>query len=167
MIRTAEDLPQELLAVDESPRIEAKRAPQIDRAVMETVVAFSNEPGLGGGHLLPGVERDPDDLFGTSYRVPGVTVADKLQSDLASQCAGSETRNPRIAAVLHGLNVAETKGSGIRAMRELMQQHDLLLAFTIPSMEKHPDQRYVNPCAPPRAPIQAMAPGPASPGRGA
>jgi ATP-dependent DNA helicase RecG len=28
--------------------------------------------------------------------------------------------------VLHDVNVAETKGSGIRAMRELMQQHDLL-----------------------------------------
>lgn len=39
---------------------------------------------------------------------------------------GSQTRNPRIAAVLHEINVAETKGSGIRAMRELMQQHNLL-----------------------------------------
>jgi ATP-dependent DNA helicase RecG len=39
---------------------------------------------------------------------------------------GSETRNPRVAAVLHEVNVAETKGSGIRAMRELMQAHDLL-----------------------------------------
>jgi ATP-dependent DNA helicase RecG len=40
MTRTAEDLLQELLAVDESHRIEAKRASQIDRSVMETVVAF-------------------------------------------------------------------------------------------------------------------------------
>ena len=39
---------------------------------------------------------------------------------------GSETRNPRIAAVLHQANIAETKGSGIRAMRELMVAHDLL-----------------------------------------
>ena len=39
---------------------------------------------------------------------------------------GSETRNPHIAAVLHEVNLAETKGSGIRVMRELMQQHDLL-----------------------------------------
>jgi ATP-dependent DNA helicase RecG len=99
MTRTAEDLLQELLAVDESQRIEAKRASQIDRSVMETVVAFSNEPGLGGGHLLLGVERDPEDLFGTSYRVVGVTEPDKLQSELASQCASMLNRpvRPRIS----------------------------------------------------------------------
>ncbi|CAA7615186.1 Predicted transcriptional regulator [Magnetospirillum sp. SS-4] len=39
---------------------------------------------------------------------------------------GSETRNPRLAAVLHEVNIAETKGSGIRAMRELMMAHGLL-----------------------------------------
>jgi ATP-dependent DNA helicase RecG len=99
MTRTAEDLLQELLAIDESHRIEAKRATQIDRSVMETVVAFSNEPGLGGGHLLPGVERDPEDPFGTSYRVMGVTDPDKLQSELASQCASMLNRpvRPRIS----------------------------------------------------------------------
>lgn len=57
MMRTAEDLLQELAAVDESHRIEAKRASQIDRSIMETVVAFSNEPALAGGHLLLGAER--------------------------------------------------------------------------------------------------------------
>lgn len=51
---------------------------------------------------------------------------------------GSETRNPRIAAILHDLNIAETKGSGIRVMRELMQQNNLLL----PTFEssRRPDQ---------------------------
>jgi ATP-dependent DNA helicase RecG len=39
---------------------------------------------------------------------------------------GSQTRNPRIAAVLHEVHLAETKGSGIRAMRELMVARDLL-----------------------------------------
>lgn len=98
-MRTAEDLLQELAAVDESHRIEAKRASQIDRSIMETVVAFSNEPGLGGGHLLLGVERDPADLFGGAYRVAGVADPDKLQSDLASQCASMLNRpvRPRIA----------------------------------------------------------------------
>lgn len=98
-MRTAEDLLQELAAVDESHRIEAKRASQIDRSIMETVVAFSNEPGLGGGYLLLGVERDPADLFGGAYRVAGVADADKLQSDLASQCASMLNRpvRPRIA----------------------------------------------------------------------
>ncbi len=39
---------------------------------------------------------------------------------------GSETRNPKIAAVLHEVNIAETKGSGIRVMRELRQRSNLL-----------------------------------------
>jgi len=39
---------------------------------------------------------------------------------------GSEARNPRIAAVLHEVQLAETKGSGIRAMRELMVARDLV-----------------------------------------
>jgi len=39
---------------------------------------------------------------------------------------GSQTRNPRIAAVLHEVQLAETKGSGIRVMRELMHAHNLL-----------------------------------------
>lgn len=38
---------------------------------------------------------------------------------------GSETRNPAIAAALHDTNLAETKGSGIRVMRELMNAANL------------------------------------------
>jgi len=38
---------------------------------------------------------------------------------------GSEARNPYIAAVLHDVNIAETKGSGIRIMRQNMAQADL------------------------------------------
>lgn len=97
--RSAEDLLQELQSIDESHRIEAKRCTRIDRSVMETVCAFANEPGLGGGHLLLGVVRDPHDLFGTAYEVVGVSNPDKLQSDLASQCASVFNRplRPRIA----------------------------------------------------------------------
>lgn len=87
MMRTAEDLLQELSALDESHRIEAKQARQIDRSVMETICAFANEPGLGGGYLLLGVSRDPQDLFTNAYKIDGVEHPDKLQSDLASQCA--------------------------------------------------------------------------------
>lgn len=57
-MRSAEDLLHELLSVDESHSIEAKRFRLVDRSVMETICAFSNEPGLGGGHLLLGVNRD-------------------------------------------------------------------------------------------------------------
>ncbi len=38
---------------------------------------------------------------------------------------GSQTRNPKIAAILHDVKFAETKGSGIRVMRELMDERGL------------------------------------------
>src|SRR6185295_6288189 len=38
---------------------------------------------------------------------------------------GSQPRNPKIAAVLHETRFAETKGSGIRVMREVMEQAGL------------------------------------------
>ena len=99
MMRTAEDLLQELAALDESHRIEAKQARQIDRSVMETICAFANEPGLGGGYLLLGVSRDAQDLFSNAYKVDGIDNPDKLQSDLASQCAGVFNRplRPRVS----------------------------------------------------------------------
>jgi len=106
--RSAEDLLQELQAIDESHRIEAKQCTQIDRSIMETVCAFANEPGLGGGYLLLGVVRDPNDLFGTAYEVVGVSNPDKLQSDLASQCACVFNRplRPRVSVeTIHGKTV--------------------------------------------------------------
>lgn len=98
-MRAAEDLLRELSALDESSRIEAKRARQIDRSVMETICAFANEPGLGGGYLLLGVTRDAQDLFTNAYTVDGVDDPDKLQSDLASQCTSVFNRplRPRVA----------------------------------------------------------------------
>ncbi len=106
--RTAEDLLQELLLVDESHHIEAKRCMQVDRSVMETVCACANEPGLGGGHLLLGVMRDPDDLFGAAYQVVGIANPDKVQADLASQCASVFNRplRPRVSVeILQGKSV--------------------------------------------------------------
>ena len=99
MMRSAEDLFQELLSLDESHRIEVKRGTQIDRSAMETVCAFANEPSLGGGYLLLGVARDQQDLFSNAYVVEGVTNSDKIQSDLASQCAVTFNRpvRPRIS----------------------------------------------------------------------
>ena len=108
MMRSAEDLLQELTALDESHRIEAKLARQIDRSVMETVCAFANEPGLGGGYLLLGVTRDTHDLFSSTYQIDGIDNPEKLQSDLASQCASVFNRplRPRVSVeVLSGKTV--------------------------------------------------------------
>jgi ATP-dependent DNA helicase RecG len=86
-MRTAQDLLAELNASDESPRIEAKRAREIGKSVMETVIAFANEPGLGGGYLLLGVEWHLDAKGDTQYWAHGVPDPDKTQRDLATQCA--------------------------------------------------------------------------------
>lgn len=75
-----------LNSVDECTTIEAKRSSAIDKSIMETVCAFSNEPGLGGGYLLLGIEQEERSLF-PEYAVCGIKNPDKLQLDLASQCA--------------------------------------------------------------------------------
>ena len=95
---TPSELLRELNEADEGRRIEAKRASQIGKSVMETVSAFSNTPGLGGGYLLLGVTRDQGDLFGAQYVVEGVPDPDKVSADLATQCASmlSERVRPEI-----------------------------------------------------------------------
>ena len=71
---------------DESSDLEAKKGSSIDRSILETVCAFSNEPDLGGGLIILGVKESEDSLF-PSYQVVGVDNSDKLQKDLATQCA--------------------------------------------------------------------------------
>lgn len=79
------ELLQSLNLLDETERIEAKRASEAGRSLLETVCAFANEPGLGGGWLLLGVVREDMALF-PSYQVEGVPKPDKVCADLASQC---------------------------------------------------------------------------------
>lgn len=86
-MRTAQDLLTELNAADESPRIEAKRSREVGKSIIETVVAFANEPGLGGGHLLLGVDSRVDEKGDTRYWPEGLADPDKIQKDLATQCA--------------------------------------------------------------------------------
>ncbi len=82
---TALELLQNLNLLDETERIEAKRASEVGKSLLETVCAFANEPGLGGGWLLLGVVREEMALF-PSYQVEGVPQPDKLCADLATQC---------------------------------------------------------------------------------
>ncbi|EPG5772201.1 ATP-binding protein [Bordetella hinzii] len=86
-MRNATDLFEELNSVDESTRIEAKRASELGKSVMQTVIAFANEPGLEGGYLLLGADWFVNDKGDTVYRAAGLPDPDKVQRDLASQCA--------------------------------------------------------------------------------
>ncbi len=82
---SAEELLEQLRSLGETERLEAKLAGSISHSIMETVCAFSNEPGLGGGYLLLGVAEDKDRLIPT-YPVEGITNVDKITNDLLSQC---------------------------------------------------------------------------------
>lgn len=83
---STKDLIEKLNFSDECTNIEAKKATNIHRSIIETVCAFANEPGLGGGNILLGVEREEGTLF-PSYIVCGVNDPDKMQLDLSTQCA--------------------------------------------------------------------------------
>jgi ATP-dependent DNA helicase RecG len=85
-METIRDIIDMLNATDECVNIEAKKGSEIDKSILETVCAFSNEPGLGGGYIVLGVERDENTLF-PFYTVTGVEDSDKIQSDISSQCA--------------------------------------------------------------------------------
>ncbi len=80
------ELIDRLNATDECANIEAKRGSAIDTSILETICSLSNEPGLGGGYILLGVERVAATLF-PEYTVTGISESDKLQLNLASQCA--------------------------------------------------------------------------------
>jgi ATP-dependent DNA helicase RecG len=81
--------PKELLEslneLDEQTRIEAKQASDVGKSLLETVCAFANEPGMGGGWLLLGVKRDENALF-PAFTALGIRDPDKLKNDLVTQC---------------------------------------------------------------------------------
>ncbi|MFB2118970.1 ATP-binding protein [Parapedobacter sp. 2B3] len=85
-MKGARELIQQLNHTDECNWIEAKRGSAVDRSILETVCAFSNEPGLGGGYILLGVEQESISLF-PSYEITGVEQTDKVQLDLGTQSA--------------------------------------------------------------------------------
>ena len=60
---TAQELFELLNQQDECEWIEGKGGPESSHSVMETVCAFSNEPGLAGGYILMGVAEDKTSLF--------------------------------------------------------------------------------------------------------
>ena len=86
---TAAELLESLNLLDEHERIEAKRASEPGKSALETVCAFANEPGLGGGWVALGVAREEMALefaYQAAYEVEGITHPDKLSADIANQC---------------------------------------------------------------------------------
>lgn len=98
MTWTVSDLWRQLVELDESERIEAKRG--LGKATRETISAFANEPEMRGGWLVFGVERADDG----AYRVVGVPDPDKLQADLATMCRETFNRVVRPEIRVDGLD---------------------------------------------------------------
>ena len=71
-------------------------------------------------------EHRPTQIIRYDNRIEIINPGFSLKSEEKLGLPGSETRNPFIAAVFHDTNLAETKGSGIRAMRRLMQAAHLV-----------------------------------------
>lgn len=65
-------------------------------------------------------EHKPTQIIRYDNRIEIINPGFSLKSEDKLGMPGSETRNSFIAAVFHETNLAETKGSGIRAMRKLM-----------------------------------------------
>ena len=87
-MKTARILFEELNSGDENVKIEAKRSSEVGKSILETVCAFANEPDLGGGYLLLGAVRKGFDEQGFPiYEPENISNPDKVQSDLANQCA--------------------------------------------------------------------------------
>lgn len=74
------DLLKELNELDEHPTPEAKACSgnALGNSFFETVCAFANEPGMGGGRIVLRVTKSEEDLFG-GYEVCGVRDPDKVQ----------------------------------------------------------------------------------------
>lgn len=85
LVINVEALWLQLLEEGESDRLEAKEAQGgIGDSIMQSVCAFANEPGLGGGFLLLGVrQQDEDD---PAFAIVGVGNTDQLLNTLQTNC---------------------------------------------------------------------------------
>lgn len=78
---SAKELFAELCQHSESSKIEAKAGSAIGSSVMQTICAFSNEPGLNGGYLLLGVSEKEDNFY-----VSGVRDVNQVLQQLGNNC---------------------------------------------------------------------------------
>lgn len=94
-MRSSADLFEELNAVDEPTCIDANRASELGKSLMQTVVAFANEPGLDGGYLLLGANCFVNYKGDTLYRAVGAGLP--VLSAIAHFTLADRVSNYRVA----------------------------------------------------------------------
>src|ERR1700733_9080218 len=83
------DLMKVLQNSGESERIEAKKSEYSPgKSLLQTICAFSNEPGLGGGYVVLGLTKNSLE-HPPHYIVTGVIDPDRSQSEIAILCRQS------------------------------------------------------------------------------
>lgn len=85
-MKTCAELFEELNELDEHQQIEAKKASEVGNSLLETISAYSNEPGLGGGYILLGV-AECEDQSEKRYCVVGILKPEKILNDIITQCS--------------------------------------------------------------------------------
>jgi ATP-dependent DNA helicase RecG len=75
--------------------------------------------------------HQPTQIIRYSNRIEILNAGYSLKNPELLGSPGSQLRNPNLAAIFHETNTAETKGTGIRVMRELMRAHE----FSAPTFE--------------------------------
>lgn len=101
-----EGLLEQLRQLDECPRIEAKSGSAIGSSVMQTICAFANEPGLGGGYLLLGISESGERSSG--FHVTGISNTDQLLNSLQANCRDQFDHPVQVqarAAIIEGKTV--------------------------------------------------------------
>lgn len=78
-------------------------------------------------------EHRPTQIIRYANRIEITNAGYSLKNEDHLGEAGSQLRNPNLAAVFHETNTAETKGSGIRVMREQMRES----GFSLPTFESN------------------------------
>jgi ATP-dependent DNA helicase RecG len=101
---SAEELFDILNDTDECPWIEAKGIGDTTTSIMETVCSYANEPGLGGGYILMSISADDVETASTHYKVDPMPNPDKIQSDIATQCASMFNTPVRPAMTIEKIN---------------------------------------------------------------
>lgn len=103
MIRheTVPELIALLNETDEAEDLEAKEAStSVGKSVYETICALSNEPLLGGGTILLGVQKIEQMLF-PMYEAVGIGDPDRMASDIASACGTMFNQPVRVNLSTH------------------------------------------------------------------